>query len=1076
MPRFRNESSEQRRARFEQFEQRLVMSGQPLAGLLPEMELAAPAITQQVIVQPLNLVSTAQNNQNVSPQNVSPTTAAAQVGAQYGFDGTGQTVAIIDSGIAWDHHALGGGFGPGHRVVGGWDFADNDANPFDSGAAGYHGTHVAGIVASQHDRFQGVSSGVDLVSLRVFNDQGQGNLEWVKQALKWVSDNRTAFENPITTVVMSLGTHWNDFTPPAWANLESQLAQLKGEGIFISVAAGNSFQEFQAPGLSYPAVSEHVVPVASHDANGNMSQFSQRADRVLVAPGESIPSTIPNNLFGTGGINRFMGMSGTSMAAPFVAGTSALLRQAKEFMGVEEINQDLIYQQLKNTADQIYDAATGSYYHRINLEAALASIVVDLDDNTPQTATQVGSVEGGERIIGTIGKLDDIDYFRFSATQSGMMKFSIEATHRLAPVIEVLGSSVTQDGNVFSFEVQAGTEYIFSIASSDGNGHYTIDLDLQTGPPPIQWGAISSRLFANQQISGEANYQFQATQNGFLTIQTNGQDSRSLTLELFNAHHQLVSSVSGQANQLRIDVDAKQGDLFYLKANGNASGIDFRLNNQVAFTNGHLSISGSNWNDTISVDARNGFEFRVNGIAYQFQSPEIQSIRIEGKGGTDRLSVNLGNQNDSVFTSVDRVHVSNHQFKILATGFEDVTIDGGGGHNTVLMHGSTGKDSLHANPWQTKFTGENFSTAVSGFSIVHAKSLGGHDRADLTGSDGNDVFRIRDGRTSMITTASVVVAEGFQQTRMDAGGGFDRAIFFESQGDHAFRLSGSFGAVHSLAHTTWGSGFESIQVIANQAVASVHFTDSSSNDIFRRDHQGASMVSSWYNNFAQGFHHVTATSVNGGNDIAHLVDTPGNDTFFSSGDMAKLWSTGNSVTVTGFSRVNAISQHGGMDKAIIHGTNQNDHLFSDSHSITLRDSQDRIRRVVGFQELNVDLKQGSNQTVLQSENHLTETLHVNSQRVKLENAVRQLEVKGSSNTRFSGSGSGSGSGDRVILEELNLLTAVGNRAVGYLNQHKVTAEDFATLEAKSIDTAMAEYELDIVDFQYLLRGNWQPRF
>ena len=71
-----------------------------------------------------------------------------QVQSQFGLNGQGQTVAIIDSGIAFDHVALGRGYGAGHRVVGGWDFAEGDNRPYDDAPAGYHGTHVAGIVGA----------------------------------------------------------------------------------------------------------------------------------------------------------------------------------------------------------------------------------------------------------------------------------------------------------------------------------------------------------------------------------------------------------------------------------------------------------------------------------------------------------------------------------------------------------------------------------------------------------------------------------------------------------------------------------------------------------------------------------------------------------------------------------------------------------------------------------------------------------------------------------------------------------------------------------------------------------------
>ena len=104
---------------------------------------------------------------------------------------------------------LGGGFGSGYRVVGGWDFAENDADPFDDARAGSHGTHVAGIIGSSDPNHLGVAPGVDLVSLRVFDDGGSGYFSWIDGALRWVYDHRDSFRNPITTVNMSLGASWN---------------------------------------------------------------------------------------------------------------------------------------------------------------------------------------------------------------------------------------------------------------------------------------------------------------------------------------------------------------------------------------------------------------------------------------------------------------------------------------------------------------------------------------------------------------------------------------------------------------------------------------------------------------------------------------------------------------------------------------------------------------------------------------------------------------------------------------------------------------------------------------------------
>ena len=95
-----------------------------IAQLLPELEHVSPAITGQDVV-----IQTNDSIGNLSLENAAGD--AARLAAEYGFDGSGQTVAVIDTGIAYDHAAFGGGFGEGSQVVGGYDFAENDANPYD---------------------------------------------------------------------------------------------------------------------------------------------------------------------------------------------------------------------------------------------------------------------------------------------------------------------------------------------------------------------------------------------------------------------------------------------------------------------------------------------------------------------------------------------------------------------------------------------------------------------------------------------------------------------------------------------------------------------------------------------------------------------------------------------------------------------------------------------------------------------------------------------------------------------------------------------------------------------------------
>jgi hypothetical protein len=303
-------------------------------------------------------------------------TGLAEAREKYGLTGTGQTVAVVDTGIAYDHDALGGGLGVGYRVVGGWDFSEeDDGDPYDDGPAGFHGTHVAGIIGSDHPEHPGVAPEVDLVAVRVFNDRGVGRVEWIEAALRWIHDNLEAFPHPITTVNLSVGTPGNYSQVPPWATLEDELAALRRQGVFVAVAAGNSFAAEQTVGLGYPAVSTQVIPVASGDLDGHLSSFSQRDARVVVAPGEQITSTAPDYLFDFNGrTDDFVAASGTSMAAPYVAGAAVLMRQAFWRAGQSEVSQEDIYRVMTNTADPLYDPVTRQHYFQLNVAAALDAI------------------------------------------------------------------------------------------------------------------------------------------------------------------------------------------------------------------------------------------------------------------------------------------------------------------------------------------------------------------------------------------------------------------------------------------------------------------------------------------------------------------------------------------------------------------------------------------------------------------------------------------------------------------------------------------------------------------------------
>ena len=211
-------------------------------------------------------------------------------------DGTGKRVWIIDTGVDTDHPDLDVDTELSKC------FVNNETSVEDDNG---HGTHVAGIIGALNNSIGvvGVASGVKIIALKALNDDGEGSTSQLIRALNYVGQNAISGE----VVNMSLGT---DTISAALDNAVLTLAQ---KGILFSIAAGN---ESQKASLSSPGRVNHpnIFTVSAIDSLGRFASFSDFGNDVvdLAAPGVRIVSTYSKG--------RYAQLSGTSMAAPHVAG------------------------------------------------------------------------------------------------------------------------------------------------------------------------------------------------------------------------------------------------------------------------------------------------------------------------------------------------------------------------------------------------------------------------------------------------------------------------------------------------------------------------------------------------------------------------------------------------------------------------------------------------------------------------------------------------------------------------------------------------------------------------------------
>jgi subtilisin family serine protease len=233
-----------------------------------------------------------------------------------------------------------------------------------SGTDGYgHGTHVAGTIGALDNGFgvSGVAPGARMWSVRALNNQGWGYESWIVGGVDWVTSHAAEIE----VANMSLGC---ECAQPA---LEEAISASVEAGVVYTVSAGNSAADAAA---FSPAKNKDVITVSAlSDSDGkpgalgeecgeeigaddSLASFSNRGTAVdVIAPGTCILSTVPyggSELFGGG---SYVGtLSGTSMAAPHVAGAAAILASRSNpnsKADVEAIRQTIVEEGNSNWTD-----------------------------------------------------------------------------------------------------------------------------------------------------------------------------------------------------------------------------------------------------------------------------------------------------------------------------------------------------------------------------------------------------------------------------------------------------------------------------------------------------------------------------------------------------------------------------------------------------------------------------------------------------------------------------------------------------------------------------------------------------
>lgn len=295
---------------------------------------------------------------------VAVTVGARAAQLEYGYNGAGVGVAVIDSGVTGWHDDLThtgshsvARVKNGQRLTAFVDFVNGRTAPYDDNG---HGTHVAGIIAGSGRASSGTRAGIapaaHLVSLKVLDDRGRGVISSVIAALEWVVANKAAHNLRVVNLSVGAAVTESYKTDP----LTLAAKRAVDAGIVVVTAAGNLGKnadgQVQYGGITAPANAPWVLTVgaSSHEgtvtrADDVMANYSSRGPSAVdfeakpdvVAPGTGIVSLADpsSTLYYTkteylvsgsqsSETKPYLALTGTSMASPVVAGTVALMLQA----------------------------------------------------------------------------------------------------------------------------------------------------------------------------------------------------------------------------------------------------------------------------------------------------------------------------------------------------------------------------------------------------------------------------------------------------------------------------------------------------------------------------------------------------------------------------------------------------------------------------------------------------------------------------------------------------------------------------------------------------------------------------
>ncbi|ELY63613.1 Thermitase [Natronobacterium gregoryi SP2] len=379
------------------------------------------------------------------------------------------TISIVDTGTAYDHENLAENVDDRIGDV----FVGRGSDPSPVSSSEDHGTIVSGIAVGGTGNGTGHAgvSNCSMLSARALDESGRGSLADIADAIQWSADQGVDIIN------LSLGSSSH------WQTLRNACQYAYDQGCLLVAAAGNA-----GGSVVYPAVYDSVIAVAALDSHDRLASFSNRGSEIeLAAPGTQVISSTLGD--------RYTRASGTSMAAPVVAGVAGLVLSAYPGLGNESLREHL-----RQTATDVGLSSRTQGYGRVDADAAVNTVP---DGYEPEEPDEPDNDETGDDHLLAFVTDSDASLASYEFTADGPLEFAD------APYESPSGGSI--EGGTFSAEdfAEENDDGTWTGGGTTGGGHgdaFRVDgavTAIELDEPDVTWVELDGEEMSPAEIIDE---------------------------------------------------------------------------------------------------------------------------------------------------------------------------------------------------------------------------------------------------------------------------------------------------------------------------------------------------------------------------------------------------------------------------------------------------------------------------------------------------------------------------------------------------------------------------------------------